>query len=175
MRPVADSERILGFMNALGRRARERASVYFTGGATAVLQGWRASTIDVDIEIVPDSEAILRELPALKEELDINVELVSPAHFIPELPGWRERSPWITDQGTLSFHHYDFYSQALAKLERGHVHDLEDVREMVMRKLVEPARARELYDAIEPDLFRYPAVSPKAFRRAVETAFAPPR
>jgi hypothetical protein len=30
--------------------------IYFTGGATAVLYGWRASTIDVDLKIVPDRD-----------------------------------------------------------------------------------------------------------------------
>ena len=173
MRAVADAQRIRRFMTALGQRTRERVRVYFTGGATAVLQGWRATTIDVDVEIVPDSDAILRELPALKEELGINVELASPAHFIPELPGWRERSPWIEDAGSVSFHHYDFYAQALAKLERGHSHDLEDVREMLARKLIEPARALTLFEAIEPQLYRYPALHAQSFRRAVEAAFPP--
>jgi len=171
MRAVADAQRIRRFMKALGQRTRERVRVYFTGGATAVLHGWRATTIDVDVEIVPDSDPILKELPALKEELGINVELASPAHFIPELPGWRERSAWIADEGSVSFHHYDFYAQALAKLERGHPHDLEDVREMVDRKLIEPARAMELFAAIEPHLYRYPALNAKPFRRAVEAAF----
>ena len=35
-------------------------------------------------------DALFRALPRLKEELRINVEIASPAHFIPELPGWRE-------------------------------------------------------------------------------------
>lgn len=175
MRSLADASRIREFMRLLGQRAREKARVYLTGGATAVLEGWRATTIDVDIEIVPDSDAILRELPALKEQLRLNVELASPAHFIPELPGWRERSPWIVDEGGLSFHHYDFYAQALAKLERGHAHDLADVREMLARKLIEAARTLELFEAIQAGLYRYPALDAKAFRRAVEAAFASPQ
>jgi hypothetical protein len=67
--------------------------VYLTGGATAVLLGWRETTIDADITIVPESDRLLRARPALKEQLRINVELASPAHFIPELPGWAEREP----------------------------------------------------------------------------------
>jgi hypothetical protein len=34
--------------------------------------------------------------------------------------------------------------------------------------LVEPARLRDLFAAIEPELFRYPAINPVAFRRKVE-------
>lgn len=41
---------------------------------------------------------------------------------------------------------------------------------MIERGLIEPARLRELYDAIEPELFRYPAIDPSAFRRKVDDA-----
>ncbi len=175
MRSLADAPRIREFMRSLGRGARAQARVYFTGGASAVLEGWRATTIDVDIEIVPDADAVLKLLPSLKDELQINVEQASPAHFIPELPGWRERSRFIADEGTLAYFHYDFYAQALAKVERGHAEDLRDVREMLARKLVEPARALELFHAIEAGLYRYPAVDPRAFRKAVQATFATPR
>jgi hypothetical protein len=66
--------------------------------------------------------------------------------------------------------HYDLYAQALAKLERGHALDLTDVRELLTRGLVDRDRARELFKAIEPELYRYPAIDPRAFRRRVETA-----
>src|SRR4029450_3378118 len=70
---------------------------FLTGGATAVLHGWRASTIDVDVVFRPESDALLRAIPALKEGLELNVELASPAHFIPELPGWEESPrPWAS-------------------------------------------------------------------------------
>jgi hypothetical protein len=68
----------------------------------------------------------------------------------------------------LSFLHYDFYSQALAKLERGHVKDLLDVQEMVRRALIEPDELLRLFTAIEPELYRYPAIDPPSFRAAVE-------
>ena len=73
-------------MRALGAEAEIPAQVYFTGGATAVLLGWRATTIDVDIRMFPESDRLYRAIPALKESLEINVELASPADFIPELP-----------------------------------------------------------------------------------------
>ena len=63
--------------------------MYLTDGASAVLLDWRESTVDIDLKFIPDSDDILRPLPALKEQLDINVELASPGDFIPELPGAR--------------------------------------------------------------------------------------
>jgi hypothetical protein len=134
-----------------------------------VLLEWRASTIDVDIELRPEREEILRAIPRLKEELEINVELASPGHFIPELPGWQERSRFIAREGRIDFFHYDFYAQALSKIERSHARDVADVRAMYERRLIEPSLLMDFYAAIEPDLFRYPAVDPQSFRRAVES------
>lgn len=170
MRQLTDAPRLLQFMRVLGRRARASGRVYFTGGACAVLLDWRPSTIDIDLELDPQLQALLREIPEIKEDLQVNVELASPAHFIPELPGWRDRSPFIAREGLVDFHHYDFYSQALSKIERAHARDLDDVREMAKRALVVPARLLEFFEQIAPELYRYPAIDPKSFRSAVERA-----
>jgi len=86
----------------------------------------------------PSNAPLLRALPDLKEDLEMNVELACPAHFIPELPGWQERNLFITQEGKLSFYHYDLYAQALAKIERGHALDVRGVEEMFRRALIEP-------------------------------------
>lgn len=167
MRAVADGDRIRRFMRALGAEASNDIRLYFTGGATAVLTGWRAATIDIDIKMVPEDDGIYRAIPRLKEQLAINVELASPDHFIPVRPGWEDRSPFVAREGRVSFHHFDLYAQALSKIERGHDQDLQDVREMLARGLVDRRGLREYFDAIEPDLYRYPAVDPASFRAAV--------
>lgn len=116
MRRLTDAARMGELMRALGAEARERARLYFTGGATAVLVGWRETTIDVDLRIAPESDSLLRAIPRLKEELQINIELASPADFIPEIPGWEDRSLYIAKEGPLTFYHYDFYAQAWPRL-----------------------------------------------------------
>jgi hypothetical protein len=173
MRGLADAERLRRFLRELAREADADASVYLTGGATAVLLGWRESTIDADILIVPEQDSLYRALPRLKEELQVNVEIASPAHFIPELPGWRERSLLIERIGRVTYYHYDPYAQALAKIERGHAKDLADVAQLVDRGLVVPERLRELFDAIEPLLHRYPAVDPASFRTRLGEVLRP--
>lgn len=170
MRPAVDEDRIRELARRLARVARTPVRIYLTGGSTAVLEGWRATTIDVDLRFEPDADELLRELPALKEYLNVNIELASPPDFIPELPGWRERSPLAFREGNVEVHHFDLYSQALAKIERGFEQDIDDVRTMIQRGHVEPARLRELYDAIEPELYRYPAIDPPVFRQKVEAA-----
>lgn len=162
-------------MRSLGAAARADALVYMTGGATAVLLGWRETTIDVDIAaVVPESDELLGALPRLKDELQVNVELASPADFIPAPAGWEDRSLFIVREGRLSYYHLDPYSQALAKLERAHTQDLEDVEAMLERELVEPGRALEYYEEIEALLYRFPAVDAASFRRRVEQAFSLP-
>jgi hypothetical protein len=173
MRGLADAARIRRFMRELGEAADIAAQVFLTGGATAVLVGWRASTIDVDIKVVPESDRLFRAIPALKERLQLNVELASPDDFIPVPPGWEQRSPFITQEGRLAFRHFDLYAQALAKLERRHAQDIADVHEMLRRGLIVAAQARAYFDQIEGSLYRYPAIDPATFRAAVDAVLGP--
>jgi hypothetical protein len=172
MRARADAERINAFLRELGRAARSPARLYLTGGATAVLEGWRGTTVDIDVHLEPDTDELLRRIPELKERLGVNVELASPAQFIPELPEWRERSRFIERAGVLDVFHFDPYSQVLSKLERAFDQDLEDVRAMIARGLVDPDHARSLFDRIEPELYRFPAIDPGSFRARVERELA---
>ena len=100
----------------------------------------------------------------------MNVELAFPGHFVPMPGGWEDRSTFVERVGTVTFRNVDFYAQALAKLERGHNRDLADVEAMISMKLVDPERLREFLTEIEPDLYRFPAIDPRAFRAAVEEA-----
>jgi hypothetical protein len=168
MREAVTESRLRTFMSAIADEAREPGRIYFTGGACAVLQHWRDNTPIIDIKIMPESDRILRAIPDLKERLHVNVELASPADFVPPLPGWETRSPFIAIEGPISFHHYDFYTQALSKLERSHRKDLLDVSAMIRDGLVDPDRLRALFAEVEDLLYRYPAVDPRSLRAAIE-------
>ena len=172
MRELTDSERLSRFMSALAGAARSPSYVYLTGGATAVLLGWRATTVDIDVKLVPDSDELLRGIARIKDELHVNVELAAPDQFLPALPGWQERSAFVARVEPLSFFHYDFYSQALAKLERSHKKDVGDVQAMHDRGLIHGATLLELFGGIEPELYRFPAVDPRRLRQRVEEFIA---
>jgi len=169
MREPADAERVRRLAGELGRVVSPGTRMYLTGGATAVLEGWRASTVDIDVRFEPDSDEPLRRISELKEELAVNVELASPLDFLPELPGWRERSRFRFREGNLEVFDFDLYSQALSKLERRFPLDLEDVASMIESGELEPKKLLELFEGIEKDLFRFPAVSPRALRTSVES------
>lgn len=175
MRATADASSVRRFLHSLGREARGPATVYLVGGATAVLEGWRPTTVDVDLRIEPELEEVMRALPSLKERLQINVELASPLDFLPEPPGWRDRSPFVMQEGPLTIRHMDPVLQALAKLERAFDQDLADVSAMLARGLVEPGALLTALAAIEPLLYRFPTVDPTALRAAVERALADAR
>ncbi|HEV7475428.1 MAG TPA: DUF6036 family nucleotidyltransferase [Pyrinomonadaceae bacterium] len=168
MRQPVTAARVEEFMKALGNGVASQARIFLVGGATAVLLGWRDSTIDIDLKAIPERDELLRQFSVLKERLEINIELASPDDFIPALPGWEERSPFVRQVGRVTFLHYDFYAQALAKIERGHDSDQQDVQEMIQSKLVNPKRLLELFSQIEGDIHKYPALDAPSFRRAVE-------
>ncbi len=170
MRAPVDADRIRAFASELGREARRETTLYLTGGATAVLFGWRPTTVDLDLRLEPEADELLRAIARLKDELGVNVELASRPDFVPELPGWRERSPLVFREGRIQVRHFDFYSQALSKIERGFDQDLEDVDAMLREGLVERDRLRELFAQIEPSLFRYPAIDPRSLRSKLERA-----
>ena len=112
MRATVDSLNLRTFMRELARLSRAEGRAYLTGGASAVLLGWRETTM-----------AVVRV--------------------------------------------------ARRFLERGHRKDRADVDNMIRGGLVEREKLRELFDRIEPELLRYPAIDPADFRRAVETTIAP--
>ncbi|MGI9118743.1 MAG: DUF6036 family nucleotidyltransferase [Acidimicrobiales bacterium] len=170
MRRLATAERVRLFIRRLAPSAIQSTTIYLTGGATAVLLGWRDATIDIDIKVVPNDGSVLRGIPPLKEALELNVELASPDLFLPVRAGWEGRSPWETTSGLLVVRHFDPTAQALGKLERGHARDLVDVAELFRRGYVTPTSLNSELDAIEDDLYRFPAVDPPSLRRVAAAA-----
>jgi hypothetical protein len=174
MRLDTNRERIQRLMQDMGLAVKSTGRVYFTGGVSAVLLGWRDMTMDVDLKADPEPQGFFECLPRLKEQLDINIELASPDDFVPALPGWRDRSVFIAQHGLLAFYHYDFYGQALAKIERDHSRDRHDVAHMLTDGLVKRPKLLELFEQVAGQLMRYPALDEAGLRkRVIEIAAAP--
>jgi len=168
MRRKVTVETLKKFMEELAGAARSPGKVYFTGGATALLLGFREQTIDVDIKLDPEPEGVFEAIAQLKNRLDLNVELASPDDFIPATPDWRERSPLIASMGKVQYFHYDLTLQALSKLERGHQKDLEDVRSLVRNGHVTREEIGRKFKEIESQFVRYPVIDTRRFRDNVE-------
>lgn len=171
-RELGDADKVRSLMRRIGEESSGAGRVYLVGGASAVLVGWRASTVDVDLKLAPEPPGAFAAIARAKEALSVNVELAAPDDFIPPLPGWPERSSHIVRHGEVDFFHYDFHAQALAKIERGHAQDLRDVQAMRRLGLVDPLRLAGFFDAIAADLVRYPAIDATCFRAKVRRALA---
>jgi hypothetical protein len=167
MRAETNRERVLKLMAAQGAAVSTPGRVYFTGGVSAVLFGWRDTTVDVNLKADPEPAGFFEAMPKLKDTMDINIELACPTDFIPEVPGWRERSLFIAHHGRLDFYHFDFYSQALAKIERFHPRDRHDVAHMIESGQVIRDRLMGFFVMIQPALIRYPAIDPAGFEARV--------
>jgi len=157
------------FMEQLAAASRSPGKIYLTGGATALLLGFREQTIDIDVKLDPEPAGAFEAIAALKNRLNVNVELASPGDFIPAPPDWRERSRHIASMGGVEFFHYDFSLQALSKLERGYAQDLQDVRSLIRGGYASASELRARFAEIEPGLLRYPAIEASHFKRKVET------
>ena len=156
-------------MQEIARRAPGGRSyrVFFVGGGTAVFAGWRSSTIDADLHA--EDEAVLRDIQAIKEHLQINVEFARPEDFVPELAGTEGRHVLLETIGRVSFFHYDPYAQLLSKVVRGFRKDMQDADSFVSSGMVEAERFRSLVQDIpEAAYARYPALSQQAVLEVVD-------
>lgn len=167
MREPLDRDRLQRFLTALGAAAKGPGRVYLTGGATAISYGWRARTIAVDLRLDPEPPGAFDAIARLKDALALNVELASPSDFVPEVPGWRERSVFLMRAGPIEVYHYDPVSQILAKLARGFERDLADAEAMVVHGLASRSQVGRAFDAIVEALPRYPRLDAVGFARRV--------
>ncbi|MFN5065249.1 MAG: hypothetical protein ACK4V0_18215 [Aphanizomenon sp.] len=72
MRANIDTQKLERLMQLLGREAQGSGCIYFTGGASALLIGWRNSTVDVDLRLDPEPPGIFQAIAKLKQELNIS-------------------------------------------------------------------------------------------------------
>src|ERR1041385_9141989 len=172
MRRKVTVESLREFMRELGAAAQSPGKVYFTGGATALLLGFRDQTIEIDLKLDPEPKGVFEAIAKLKNSLDVNVELASPDNFIPATREWRAHSRHIASIVELEFFHYDFALQALSKIERGHAQDLEDVANLLRQGFVTTEELRAKFNEIEPDLIRYPAVDARQFKSKMDNLLA---
>ncbi len=151
MRQPVDQQRIELFLQRLGRQFTKPGRVYLVGGTTMVYEGLRQQTLDIDIayDIAnEDHSAFIAVVRELKERLSLNIEEASPADFIPVPAGSKERSEYIGRYGQLEAFHYDFYSLALSKIERGTENDFADVIALLKAEKIEWEKLVQYFDEI---------------------------
>jgi hypothetical protein len=92
VREAVSLSRLQVFLKELSRAAREPTRLYLTGGASQLVRGLRESTVVVDLTFEPESDDVLRSVVALKERLNLNVELALTKAARRLLPEGRRRT-----------------------------------------------------------------------------------
>lgn len=150
MRPPVDKQRIDEFLRRLGAE-RPSGRIFLVGGTAMVHQGLRGRTLDVDLTLEPDDDMeLLQSIRRLKDEMQVNVEIVSPGDFIPLPAGWHDRSPYVGRYGNLDVFYFDFYSIVLSKIARANERDVDDVVLLIQRGFVDLAQLDATVQATLP-------------------------
>ena len=61
-RPPAGADKVRKLMRRLGRAARSPGRIYLVGGSSAVLVGWRETTVDVDLKLDPEPTGVFEAM-----------------------------------------------------------------------------------------------------------------
>jgi len=118
MEPVT-SVNLRAFLQRLGERYPDPATIYLLGGSALCLLGSPRATLDVDyaFEIAPEDKARFQAaLAALAAEMRLDLEDVPLDEFVPLPPGARERRRTVGRFGQLEVYIFDLYSIALRGL-----------------------------------------------------------
>ena len=82
----------------------------------------------------------------------MNVEEASPGDFIPLPAGSEGRHEFIERFRKLDVFHFDLYSVALSKIERGRTQDLEDVLKLLQVGKIDWNRLKGYFEEILPQM-----------------------
>lgn len=150
--PVTE-ERLHLFLIRLGREVQTPGRVYLVGGTSLLYQRLKAATKDVDIasQIPPAArDDFSRALHTLSQALNMAIEEVSPADFIPVPRGAADRHLYLGRQGELEIFAFDPISTALAKIARGRLGDINDVLALLDAGQVHSETLRAAFAEILP-------------------------
>jgi len=158
MRPNVDREQIENFLKNLGRTFRKPGRLYLVGGSALVHMGLRSGTTqDIDVEVSEDTtDEIFPTIWQLRRQMHIDVEPVSAEKFIPLPSQWMAQSKFIARYGTVDGFYFDFYSVALAKIQRGNTRDINDVRLLVQQKIITLQGLDAAYKEVLPQVGNCP-------------------
>jgi len=157
------------FLTRLGREYREQGSVYLVGGTGLLYQQLKGLTKDVDLSTRLPAAARDRfgdVVRRLSREMNMAIEEVSPADFIPLPRGAEVRHRYLGQEGGLDLYAFDPVSTALAKIARGRAGDYEDIRALVAAGQLDGAHLTTALEEILPRVAAGEAlkITPDAFR-----------
>jgi hypothetical protein len=152
MEPIT-SVMLQTFLERLGQRCQQPATLYLLGGSALCLLGSPRSTLDIDYDVeLPlveqaDLQMAVQELAA---EMRLDVEWVPLAEFAPLPPQAQERHRFVGQSDRLDVYIFDLYSIALSKIARGFESDLEDVLFLLQTEMVDFEELKRYFAIVLP-------------------------
>ena len=135
MEPVT-SIALESFLQTLGKRITQPATIYLLGGGALCLLGSPRETLDVDYTLETSTREIEKIINTLAKEMKMDLEAVPLSEFIPLPPNAESRRRFVGRYGRLDVYIFDLYSIALSKIARGFESDLEDVQFLLAQNLI---------------------------------------
>ncbi len=167
-----DSEKLIEFLTRLGARFRQPGTVYLVGGSSLLLVEAKKSTYDIDLKFevaVEYHTEFLNCLRQIRREMDIDVEEASPDQFLPLPGGYEDRRRFVGRYGVLDVFHFDFYSVALGKIQRGNDKDYTDVFNMIRAGVIEFDMLEQYFNEVLPKMEAHSLrADPDKFKRKFE-------
>lgn len=162
---------IENFLQRLGNECASPTVIYLLGGTALFLLGNPRTTEDIDylgddLPSADDDFALLIKKIAI--ELDIEVEGVPIDGFLPIPEGSEQRHILIGKYKALTVYAFDPYTIALSKIERGFASDLQDVKFLVKKELVDLSILESQVPALEAQAAAY-LIDVQTFRRNFQT------
>ncbi|MBI3359638.1 MAG: hypothetical protein HY023_00830 [Chloroflexi bacterium] len=166
---ISDAQEILDFLRRLGQCYRHAGVVYLVGGSSLILVAAKESTFDIDlkIEVAPEHhDEFIRCVRRLSAEMELSIEQASPDEFLPLPAGYEDRRRYVGRYAALDVFHFDFYSVALGKLQRGNEKDYNDVVSMIRAGVIELGNLEQYFREVLPKLEAYSLrTDPQDFER----------
>jgi hypothetical protein len=144
------------FLENLGRRYPEQATLYLLGGSALLLLGSSRDTLDIDYvgdDIKKDDFQIAIEEIAAK--LGLETEAVPIDRFIPLPAGNEDRKISVGQFGNITAYIFDPYSIALSKIDRGLDTDMEDVIFLIRHNHINANKLESIIKESLPQASKY--------------------
>jgi len=155
------------FLRRLGQRVPPGSVLHLLGGSALCLLGSPRTTVDIDYTVEPFEgipehfEPVVADLAA---EMDLDVEAVPIAEFVPIPPGAGDREQLVGRYGRLTAYIFDPYTIALSRIARGFEADLEDVLFLLRSGIIDFSALERHFRTVLPDAPRA-EIFPDEFRR----------
>jgi hypothetical protein len=150
MAPLSRSQ-IDRFLTAVGQRCEPDTNLYLLGGGALELLGGARPTIDLDYVSDEKQSANLQDLLAqIADEMQIELEAVPIAEFVPLPQDADNRAVFVGSFGNLTVYVFDPYTIALSKLDRGFDTDIEDILFLVQHQIITVEKLADFLETAVP-------------------------